>query len=225
MRASPGPPPSVLYISPLSFPASSEPPPPDSIVVIKHRCKPVSVLLKQFSKAQGHSSNIPLLCLFSTRRARAAAVAGENSGPPHLWPFDWLLYLGPESIGASLTDRCRYAGWLWPVWGEILPSKADFFQLFLVLQGFKLTSVNIERSGTSNTSFWVCLFFEQRSWSKQGWSESDTLAVLIFIYIYDYQLSAVLVWKPISQCEMFYWSDYKAHWSYPHYFIRRNRRG
>lgn len=130
----------------LSYISVQQPSPPDSIVLIKHCCKPVSVLLKQFSKAQGHSSNIPLLCLFSTSRARAVAAvaAGENSGPPHLWPFDWLLYLDPESTGARLTDRCGHSGWLRLVCGEILPNKADFFQLFFVLQWFELASVNTE---------------------------------------------------------------------------------
>lgn len=96
---------SMLCIHPLSCQAK-QPAPSRSIAAIKHGRKPVSVLLKQFSMAQGHSSNISFSCLPVQQRPGASCSWGEIVPILTSDPFDWLLYLGAERIGAGLTDWC-----------------------------------------------------------------------------------------------------------------------
>lgn len=126
------------YIRPLELP-SQQPSAPDSIAAIKHGRKPVSVLLKQFSMAQGHSSNISFLCLPVQQKPTASCSWRKNSGRSHIRPFDWLLYLGAERIGAGLTDwRLDTADdfvWLssrWPP--SVWLTSADAFDLLICFQ-------------------------------------------------------------------------------------------
>ena len=99
---------SPLSIRPpfLSLP-SQQPSPLDSITAIKQGRKPVSVLLLQFSMAQGHGSNISFPCLLSRGWRRR-----ENSGRCHVRPCDWLLYLCTERIGQADWLALKHSWWL-----------------------------------------------------------------------------------------------------------------
>lgn len=70
------------------------------------REKPVSVLLKQFSMAQGHGSNISFPLSPACSASGPCGRAEENSSHSHVRPFDWLLYLGAGRMEAGLTDWC-----------------------------------------------------------------------------------------------------------------------
>lgn len=104
----------MLCIHPLSCQAK-QPAPSRSIAAIKHGRKPVSVLLKQFSMAQGHSSNISFSCLPVQQRPRCELQLGENGAHSHVRPV-WLTALFGRRKDWGRPDwlvlRCSW--WLCP---------------------------------------------------------------------------------------------------------------
>lgn len=93
---------------------------------IKHGGKPVSVLLKQFSMAQGQGSNIFFSSLpaCSARGPDGELQLRKTANILASWLFDWPLHLGTERIGPGLTDWCLDA--------------ADGFVCLFVLRGLCL---------------------------------------------------------------------------------------
>lgn len=147
---------SMLCIHPLSCQAK-QPAPSRSIAAIKHGRKPVSVLLKQFSMAQGHSSNISFSCLPVQQKPGASCSWGEIVPILTSDPFDWLLYLGAERIGAGLTDWC-------------LDAADDFVRVHRLALIPTLPPLSVWLTGTD--AFWL----EERK--KKGKGEKNSLGCL-----------------------------------------------